>query len=1649
MLKNKTLRSIISGALLAAFCTTSIISPAFAAGTSSDKKKEAEKPGTHDTKMVRVVEHFINGSNEKELAPTGEYSEEHDRDVRDVSPAKIDGYIYKTYHKDITNIYMTKDIPYIVGYPDKTVRPLRFLTRAEATAIFHRLYDGNFPEETRSYSKDTFKDVPSNAWYGEALKQLYKSGIMSGEGDRFRPQDPITRAELAGLATRFNPEKFNAKDEGGKDGVFTDVATGQWYANAVSLAAANKWVAGYPDGSFRPNNFITRTETMAIINRVLDRQLTKEKLAELKVQNPYTDIKESDWYYADAIEATVNHRKDRVKWHGLKYNDGKYNVIIEKFVDDKGNVIAKKKTLEGKELKSPKDIVGFDYVGYVKVMTYIYTKGLPQPLVSKTSEGEGKNAKIFQPGDEVTYTIRVQNLKDATRQIEDAKIYDPLPKWTTLVPGSVIVDGKSHKYQLSDYKVGKKDNVELIKPEDQGRQQLEIALGDIAPGKTKVVQFKVLIEKDAYNKKISNFAVLTGKNIKDLGSANLLDPKDNSKKSNDPLPDRHDSIPPGVETHDEGYVVQEGKAYLNVFKASNKKDAKVGDKLKYTIIVETDKTSKTRAKNVEVTDALPVGITFLKGTVEVDGKPTTDYTFKEDTKTLSVKLGDIEKETFKKIEFEAEVNKDAYKTKVKNIAIAKGSNTEPKDSKTIDLNDNPNGGNTNGPGGDGKENNNNGNVVTVDDGKAYLNIDKKVDKTTAKVGDTLTFTVLANTDGKSEIEAKDVVFTDPLPETLDFAGGVTVDGKATSDFSYDEASRVLKVNLGTIKVDQTKKIVFKTTINKKAYDSKITNVGHLEGSNADITTDTTINVTVPQGNANLEIQKVANTTDIKVGQNLDYTITVMNDRNAEVPANNVVVKDKLPAELEFEGMVTIHKVDAQGYNQPGGNAQYKYDTKNKVIEVLAGNLLPGEKAVIVLRTVPNEKAFGKQIFNNATVTSDNANPKEAEVNQPTKVQEGRPDGRFAGKSTNVSKAKPGDTFSYQIEVSNGAAATADWKNITIVDPLPKYLEYVGGFEKDGKGSDESSFDTASNTLTIKPAPIKPGKRHVYKFDVKVLPTAEGETITNIATLNDPENGANGGSSETKLPSTPIVVPEGKPSPYVTKTHDVEKVGDLEYVTYTVEVGNRGNKDNGTWKDVVLNDVLPEETQLVGNPVVHGRSEVDGLSMISGNNIDQPLGDIKSGESVKVSYTVQVRKGTSKVVFYKKGTDAATLEQLKLNNTVRLTNVAKAVGGNGATAGATDNKVKVEPTLVQEGKDGNPGGFRPEGDKPYVEKTVEKDVVDLRGDGKNTYTVKLHNPTSKVWKNTKLVDVLDNKRVTFYADSVTVDGAPRKWGTYEYECSKNTSGYLDSLKISLGDIHPGETVTVQFKVRFNNDGADQPYVNRVTVTSDNERPVKADAPAVSCVNIQPWSFEHVKLMSGYADGKWHPKVGEENMYLSTEEAAAVIGRAITPEHRARLLGGQNPIAASQALPKGFPTTEWYAKPVRYMGSIKALTLKDVDYNHPENKEGRDYYSIKGIKRMVATRDQIGRMLNAVGLPGVAGEDYTTATPNPLDRDTFAAEICKITHRSTKPNVNGKMFNSFSDTKSLLVGEVSTWHRYVLDDNDNEIWVHSDPQKGVDW
>ena len=192
---------------------------------------------------------------------------------------------------------------YVIGYPDGNVHPQGNISRAETATIFFRLLKANTRDGNLT-AENVFADVANGKWFNKAVSTMAKLGIVKGRSaETFAPDAPITRAEFAAICARFNTKPTNTSNS------FSDIS-GHWAEAEIERAVAFGWIAGYPDGTFRPDTYITRAEAMTMINRVLCRMPQDEKDL-LRTMVVWPDNKPTDWYYLAVQEATNSHEFER------------------------------------------------------------------------------------------------------------------------------------------------------------------------------------------------------------------------------------------------------------------------------------------------------------------------------------------------------------------------------------------------------------------------------------------------------------------------------------------------------------------------------------------------------------------------------------------------------------------------------------------------------------------------------------------------------------------------------------------------------------------------------------------------------------------------------------------------------------------------------------------------------------------------------------------------------------------------------------------------------------------------------------------------------------------------------------------------------------------------------------------------------------------------------------------------------------------------------------------------------------------------------------------------------------------------------------------------------------------------------------------
>ncbi|WP_138159712.1 Rib/alpha-like domain-containing protein [Peptoniphilus catoniae] len=262
--------------------------------------EDPDIPGGKTDIIVPVNGHENGGDDNDNEEPVNPWP----YDRPDVPGIVWGGYWYlgnSSTTEEVKPIVTGRHIAFIYGYPDKSVKPEGMITRSEAAAMIARVAG----IDCTDMSKPNFKDTPSD-WYNGVINAMVKRNLMfAGKDGNFRPNDPITRGEFA-RALLYIDKKSD------KIAPFADVK-GHIYEDAINQAYGNGRIDGYPDGSFKPDAFIQRSEAAKILNRFDGRKVDANGLSEFTYRlNQFTDLPKSHWAYYEIIEAANNHEYYRI-----------------------------------------------------------------------------------------------------------------------------------------------------------------------------------------------------------------------------------------------------------------------------------------------------------------------------------------------------------------------------------------------------------------------------------------------------------------------------------------------------------------------------------------------------------------------------------------------------------------------------------------------------------------------------------------------------------------------------------------------------------------------------------------------------------------------------------------------------------------------------------------------------------------------------------------------------------------------------------------------------------------------------------------------------------------------------------------------------------------------------------------------------------------------------------------------------------------------------------------------------------------------------------------------------------------------------------------------------------------------------------------
>nr|WP_282067572.1 isopeptide-forming domain-containing fimbrial protein [Bacillus pumilus] len=728
-----------------------------------------------------------------------------------------------------------------------------------------------------------------------------------------------------------------------------------------------------------------------------------------------------------------------------------------------------------------------------------------------------------------------------------------------------------------------------------------------------------------------------------------------------------DPYPPELES--EKSVVLQKKAEGN----TDEKHPEVGDTLLYTIKAKNT-VQYGIVKNLIISDNLPSSLTYVSGSLKVDGASVTDA--KDQDKgdytngTVTGQIGDVKNTDWHTVTFEAKVAKGQAGKEIENTANVKGENTPP-DKPTTNIEIYPR---------DPKLESEKSAVLQK---KAEGNKDEKH----PEVGDTLLYTIQARNAVEDSV-IEDLVISDKLPQGLSYVpNSLQVDGNPVTDTKDDDngdmTDGTVTGTFGEVKDAKWHTVTFEVTVNKGQAGKDIQNTAKVTGGNTP-PDDPTTNVEIYPRDPKLESEKSAvlqkkakGNTDEKhpeVGDTLLYTIKTKNTIEDSL-VNNLVISDQLPKGLKYvSGSLQIDG-NAVSDLKDNDNGDYTDGT----VTGYFGDIKDTDWHTVTFEVTVEKAQAGQDIQNTAKVTGDNTPPDDPTTN--TEIYPRDPKlasektaviQKTAEENTDEKKPQVGDTLLYTIKTKNSVEDSVI-RDLVISDELPEGLAYVAGSLKvDGQtvtdAKDDDKGDYTKGTVTGQFGDIKDTDWHTVTFEAKITKGQAGKTIQNTAKITGDNTPPDEPTTDTKIvPRDPKLESE-KTSEIHQKAEgntDEKQVQAGDTLLYTIKTKN--SVEDSVIKDLVISDELPD-----GLAYVAGSLKVDGQAVTDAKDDDNgdytkgtvtgQFGDIEDTKWHTVTFEAKVVKGT----------EGQT-----------IMNIAVVKGANVDQPDKPENSTTVEPPRVPE------------------------------------------------------------------------------------------------------------------------------------------------------------------------------------------------------------------------------------------------------------------------------------------------------------------------------------------------------------------------------
>ncbi|MEE3678841.1 isopeptide-forming domain-containing fimbrial protein, partial [Bacillus safensis] len=692
-----------------------------------------------------------------------------------------------------------------------------------------------------------------------------------------------------------------------------------------------------------------------------------------------------------------------------------------------------------------------------------------------------------------------------------------------------------------------------------------------------------------------------------------------------------DPYPPELES--EKSVVLQKKAEGN----TDEKHPEVGDTLLYTIKAKNT-VQYGIVKNLIISDNLPSSLTYVSGSLKVDGTSVTDAKDQDKgdytNRTVTGQIGDVKDTNWHTVTFEATVGKGQAGKDIQNTANVKGENTPPNEP-TINIEIYPR-----DPKLESKK-------TAVLQKKAEGNTDEKH----PEVGDTLLYTIQARNAVEDSI-IEDLVISDKLPQGLSYVpNSLQVDGNPVTDAkdgdNGDITDGTVTGTFGEVKDVKWHTVTFEVTVEKGQAGKDIQNTANVTTGNTPPDKPTK-NIEIYPRDPKLTSEKSAvlqkkadGNTDEKhpeVGDTLLYTIKTKNTIEDSL-VENLVISDELPEGLAY--VPNSLKVDGQAVTDE--QDQDKGDVTNRTISGQFGDIKDTDWHTVTFEVTIEKGQSGKDIQNTASVTGENTPPDkpttEIEIyprdpkleSEKSAVLQKKAEGNTDEKHPEV-----GDTLLYTIKTKNTIEDSLV-ENLVISDQLPKGLEYVAGsLEIDGESvtdvKDDDNGDYTDGKVTGSFGDVKDTDWHTVTFEVTVEKGQAGQDIQNTAEVTGENTPPDDPTTKTEIyPREPKLASEKDASIQKKAEGNTDEktpqVGDT--LLYTIKTKNL--EEDSIVKNLIITDQLPEGLEYVeGSLKVDDQAVTDAKDDDNGDytkgTVTGQFGDIKDTDWHTITFEAKIAKG---------------------------------------------------------------------------------------------------------------------------------------------------------------------------------------------------------------------------------------------------------------------------------------------------------------------------------------------------------------------------------------------------------------------------------------